>query len=58
VLQGIARNQPATAVADTLRVALSGGHVGASAWHAVAWSAGIIVVSIVLSGILFRRRAR
>ena len=58
VLQGVARNQPATAVADTLRVALNGGHVGASAWHAVAWSAGIIVVSIVLSGILFRRRAR
>jgi ABC-2 type transport system permease protein len=58
VLQGIARNQPATAVADTIRAALNGGHVGADPWHAALWSVGIIVVSIALSGILFRRRGR
>jgi ABC-2 type transport system permease protein len=58
VLQTVARNQPATAVADTLRMALNGGHVGAGAWHAVGWSVAIIVVSIGLSGLLFRRRAR
>ena len=57
-LQAVARNQPATAVIDTIRASLNGGHVGADAWHSVAWSVGIIVVSIALSGVLFRRRAR
>jgi ABC-2 type transport system permease protein len=56
-LQVVARNQPATAVVDAIRASLTGGHVGADAWHALAWSVGIIVVSIVLSGMLFRRRA-
>ena len=57
-LQSVANNQPATAVADTMRTLLSGGHIGADAWHAVAWSVGLIVVSVVVSGILFRRHAR
>lgn len=57
-LQAVARNQPATAVIDTIRASLNGGHIGADAWHAVAWSVGIIMVSIALSGVLFRRRAR
>jgi len=57
-LQAVARNQPATAVIDTIRASLNGGHVGADAWHAVAWSVGIIIVSIALSGVLFRRCAR
>jgi ABC-2 type transport system permease protein len=57
-LQVVARNQPATAVVDTIRASLGGGHVGADAWHAVAWSVGIIAFSIALSGVLFRQRAR
>ena len=57
-LQVVARNQPATAVVDTIRASLGGGHVGADAWHAIAWSVGIIVMSIALSGVLFRQRAR
>ncbi len=57
-LQSVANNQPATAVVDTMRALLSGGHVGADAWHAVVWSVGMIVVSVGLSGVLFRRRAR
>lgn len=57
-LRVVARNQPATAVVDTIRAWLNGGHVGAGAWHAVAWSAGIIVFSIALSGVLFRSCAR
>ncbi len=57
-LQVVARNQPATAVVDTIRASLGGGHVGADAWHAIAWSVGIIVFSIALSGVLFRQRAR
>jgi len=58
VLRGVAGNQPATAVIDAIRASLTGGDAGAAAWHAVVWSLGIIVFSIALSGILFRRRAR
>jgi ABC-2 type transport system permease protein len=58
VLRGVAANQPATAVIDSIRASLNGGRVGAGAWHAVVWSLAIIVVSIALSGVLFRRRAR
>jgi ABC-2 type transport system permease protein len=57
-LQDVASNQPATAVIDSIRASLSGGHVGAAAWHAVVWSLAIIGFSIALSGVLFRRRAR
>jgi ABC-2 type transport system permease protein len=57
-LQGVASNQPETAVADSIRALLNGTPVGASAWHAIAWSVGIIAVSIVLAGGLFRRRVR
>lgn len=58
-LRAVANHQPATAVIDTIRVSLNGGaHVGADAWHAVAWSVGVILVSIALSGVLFARRTR
>jgi ABC-2 type transport system permease protein len=56
--QGFAANQPASAVADAIRALLNGTPAGASAWHAIAWSAGIIVLSVLLAGGLFRRRAR
>ena len=57
-LQTVANNQPATAVIDSMRALLNGGHVGADAWHAIVWSVGIIAVSVALSGVLFRSRAR
>jgi ABC-2 type transport system permease protein len=57
LLRHFAANQPETAVADAVRALLSGAPVGASVWHAVAWSVGIIVVSVALAGGLFRRRA-
>jgi ABC-2 type transport system permease protein len=55
-LQGFASHQPVTEVVDTLRALLTGAPVGASAWHAVAWSVAIMAVSVVLAGILFGRR--
>jgi ABC-type Na+ efflux pump permease subunit len=55
-LQGFARNQPVTAVIDSVRALLQGGPVASPAWHALGWSAGIIVGSVVLAGLLFRRR--
>ena len=57
-LRTVANNQPATAVIDSMRALLNGGHVGADAWHAIVWSVGIIAVSVALSGVLFRNRAR
>jgi ABC-2 type transport system permease protein len=56
-LQGFAANQPVTAVIDAVRALLSGAPVGSSAWHAVAWSVGIMAVSVTLAGALFQRRA-
>jgi ABC-2 type transport system permease protein len=55
-LQGFARHQPVTEVIDALRALLSGHAPGAAAWTAVAWSVGIIVVSVVVAGALFARR--
>ena len=56
-LQGFAATQPATAVADSIRSLFSGSPAGASGWHAVAWSLGLIAVSVMLAGGLYRRRA-
>ncbi len=55
-LQGFARNQPITAVIDAVRGLLEGGPVEVAAWRAVVWSFGIIAGSVVLVGVLFRRR--
>jgi ABC-2 type transport system permease protein len=56
-LQTFALNQPATAVIDTLRALLRGDAPGAAAWHAVVWSLTIMAASVVLAGVLYRRRA-
>jgi len=55
-LQGFAHAQPVTAVIDSLRALLSGHAPGSSAVAAVAWSLGIIVVSVAAAGALFGRR--
>jgi len=57
-LRGFAEHQPATAVVDTIRGALTGGPIGSSGVTAVAWCLGITIAAIALSGILFRRRTR
>ncbi|MBV8996385.1 MAG: ABC transporter permease [Pseudonocardiales bacterium] len=55
-LQGFATNQPITPVVETLRGLLLGTPVGASPWHALAWCAGILLASVAVSGVAFRRR--
>jgi ABC-2 type transport system permease protein len=57
-LQGFARNQPVTPVVETLRGLLLGTGAGPAPWHAVAWCGGIIVVSVAVSAVLFRRSIR
>jgi ABC-2 type transport system permease protein len=57
-LHGFARHQPTTPVTESLRGLLLGTPVGNSPWHALAWSAGILLAAIALSGVLFRRSTR
>ncbi len=55
-LQGFAAHQPVTKVIEALRGLLLEQPVGATPWVALAWCAGILVVSTGSSGVLFRRR--
>jgi ABC transporter DrrB family efflux protein len=55
-LRGFAGNQPMTQAIEAVRALLLGRPVGNHAWITVAWCAGIIGVSTVLAGVLFRRR--
>lgn len=56
-IQGFAEFQVCTPVIETLRALMHGTPVGDNGWLALAWCGGILVVSIALSGVLFRRRA-
>jgi ABC-2 type transport system permease protein len=56
-IHGFARNQPVTPVIETLRGLLLNTPVGTSPWRALAWCAGILIASVALSSVLFRRRA-
>ncbi|MBI0298295.1 ABC transporter permease [Streptomyces sp. PRKS01-29] len=55
-LHGFAEHQPVTPVIEALRGLLLDRPVGDSAWQALAWCGGILVVAVGLSGVLFRRR--
>jgi ABC-2 type transport system permease protein len=55
-LHGFAGNQPVTPVIETMRGLLLGLPVGASPWKAIAWCLAILVASVAVSGVLFRRR--
>jgi ABC-2 type transport system permease protein len=55
-LHGFASNQPVTPVIETLRGLLLGLPVGTSPARAVAWCLAILVASVAVSGVLFRRR--
>jgi ABC-2 type transport system permease protein len=55
-IHGFADNQPATPVIETLRGLLLDTGVGNSPWLALAWCGGILVASVLLSSVLFRRR--
>jgi ABC-2 type transport system permease protein len=55
-LRGFAAHQPVTPVVETLRGLLLGGPVAGSAWRALAWSGGILIVSAAASSVVFQRR--
>lgn len=55
-IRGFAGNQPITPVIESIRGLLLGTPIGSSAWQAVAWCGGILLVSAAASGTLFRIR--
>lgn len=57
VLRAFAENQPITHVINAMRSWLVGTPMGDSAWLAVVWCMGIIVVSVPLAIWMFKRRA-
>jgi len=57
-LHGFARNQPITPIIETMRGLLLDLPVGTNPARAVAWCAGIVAVSVVLSAVFFRLRTK
>jgi ABC-2 type transport system permease protein len=56
-IQGFAQHQPITPVTETIRSLLLGTAVGAYPLEAVIWCSGILLISVLLAGLLFQRRA-
>lgn len=57
VLRAFAENQPVTHVIESIRALLVGTPIGNHAWLAIGWSVAILVISIPLAGMLFRRHS-
>jgi ABC-2 type transport system permease protein len=55
-IHGFAENQPVTPAIESIRGLLLDLPVGNSPWLSVGWSVGILIASVALSGVLFRRR--
>ena len=56
-LRGFAENQPMTPIIETMRSLLTEGTAGPDIWAALAWAAGILVVSYTLALRIYRRSA-
>ncbi|GAB3385595.1 multidrug efflux ABC transporter permease LieB [Humibacter soli] len=57
-LRGFAEHQPYTPIIETLRDLLNGTPPGSTLWVALAWLVGILVVSYVVTSIVFARRVK
>jgi ABC-2 type transport system permease protein len=57
LLRGFAENQPMTPIIETMRSLLTDGTAGPDIWAALAWVAGILIVSYALALRIYRRRA-
>jgi ABC-2 type transport system permease protein len=57
-LRGFAGNQPVTPITESLRGLLLDQPVGDAPWRAVAWCAGIVLVSAIAAAGLFRAKTR
>jgi len=56
ILRAFAQNQPITQVIEAVRALMLGTPLGNHGWLAVAWSIGILVVSLPVASWLFRRK--
>jgi len=54
-LRGFAENQPMTPIIETMRSLLTQGTTGPDIWSALAWAAGILIVSYSLALGIYRR---
>jgi ABC-2 type transport system permease protein len=55
-LQTIAETQPVTPIVETARGLLLGTPIGNSAWQAIVWCLGILLVAVPVAVVFFRRR--
>jgi ABC-2 type transport system permease protein len=55
-IRGFARHQPATPVIGSIRGLLLSQPLGTAPWLALAWCAGILLLSVAASVLVFRRR--
>jgi ABC-2 type transport system permease protein len=55
-LRYFAVNQPITQVVEAIRALILGNPIGNHGWLSVAWSVGIMVVSIPIAAHLFRTK--
>ena len=56
-LRGFAENQPMTPIIETMRSLLTEGSAGPDIWAALAWAAGILIISYTLALRIYRHRA-
>lgn len=56
-LRLFAENQPITQVVDAVRALMLDQPIGNHGWMSVAWSVGILIVSVPLASLLFRHKA-
>jgi ABC-2 type transport system permease protein len=55
-LHGFANNQPTTPVIESIRGLLLNAPLRQQPWRALAWYGAILVASVALCSVLFRRR--
>lgn len=56
VLRAFAENQPITQIVEAVRALILGTPIGNYGWLAIAWSVGILVISIPVAAWLFRNK--
>ena len=56
VVRAFAENQPITPIIETMRSLLTNGTIGDSFWLAIAWCAGLLVVSYVIAMRIYKKK--
>jgi ABC-2 type transport system permease protein len=56
-LRWVAGHQPLTPIIETIRALLFDTPVGAQGWIALGWCAGLLLLAIALTTVVFRRKA-